>query len=65
MREKAIKADGRKLLLNALKLINISGRNRVPNYKAYSNLDLTKIKYSNNSSNNNNSIQFMFIYVQT
>jgi hypothetical protein len=33
MREKTIKTDGRKLLLDALKLIGISGRNKVPNYR--------------------------------
>jgi hypothetical protein len=33
MREKAVKADGRKLLLDGLKLIGISGRDRVPNYR--------------------------------
>jgi hypothetical protein len=33
MREKTIKTDGRKLLLDALKLIGISGRNRVPDYR--------------------------------
>jgi intein-encoded DNA endonuclease-like protein len=29
---KTIKTDGRKLLLDALKLIGIGGRNRVPDY---------------------------------
>jgi hypothetical protein len=33
MKEKTIKTDGRKLLLDALKLIGISGRNRVPDYR--------------------------------
>jgi hypothetical protein len=32
MREKTIKTDGHKLLLDALKLIGIGGRDRVPNY---------------------------------
>jgi hypothetical protein len=32
MREKTIKTDGRKLLLDALELIGISGSNGVPNY---------------------------------
>jgi hypothetical protein len=32
MREKTIETDGRKLLLDALKLIGISGRDRLPNY---------------------------------
>jgi hypothetical protein len=31
--EKAIKTDGRKLLLDALNPIGISGRERVPNYR--------------------------------
>jgi hypothetical protein len=30
---KTMKTDGRKLLLDALKLIGISGRNGVPNYR--------------------------------
>jgi hypothetical protein len=46
VRENTIKADGSKLLLDALKLIAISRSDRVPNYQAYSNLDLTKVKYS-------------------
>jgi hypothetical protein len=33
MKEKSIKTEGRKLLLDALKLIGISGRDRVPNYR--------------------------------
>jgi hypothetical protein len=33
MREKTIKTDGRKLLLDVLKLIGIGGRDRVPNYR--------------------------------
>jgi hypothetical protein len=33
MREKAIKTDGHKILLETLKLIGISGRDRVPNYR--------------------------------
>jgi hypothetical protein len=32
MREKTIKTDGHKLLLDALKLIGISGRDGVPTY---------------------------------
>jgi hypothetical protein len=32
MREKAIKTDGRKLLLDALKLIGVGGHDRVPVY---------------------------------
>jgi hypothetical protein len=44
---KTIKTDGRKLLLDALKLIGISGRNReFQTTEAYSNLDLTKVKQS-------------------
>jgi hypothetical protein len=33
MKEKNIKTGGRKLLLVALNLIGISGRDRVPNYR--------------------------------
>jgi hypothetical protein len=33
MREKTIKIDGSKLLLDVLKLIGIGGRDRVPNYQ--------------------------------
>jgi hypothetical protein len=33
MGEKTIKTDGRKILLDALKLIGIDGRDRVPNYR--------------------------------
>jgi hypothetical protein len=33
MREKPIKTDGHKLLLNALKLIGINRSNGVPNYE--------------------------------
>jgi hypothetical protein len=33
MREKTIKTDGRKLLLDALKLIGISRSDGVPNYR--------------------------------
>jgi hypothetical protein len=33
MKEKAIETDGRKLLLVALKLAGINGRDRVPNYR--------------------------------
>jgi hypothetical protein len=33
MREETIKTDGRKLLLDALKLIGISGCDRVPYYR--------------------------------
>jgi hypothetical protein len=40
---KTIKTYGRKLLLDALKLIGIGGCDRVPNYQAY----------SNNNNNNN------------
>jgi hypothetical protein len=32
MRETTIKTDGRNFLLDALKLIGISGRDKVPNY---------------------------------
>jgi hypothetical protein len=32
MREKTIKTDGRKLLLDVLKLFGISGCDRIPNY---------------------------------
>jgi hypothetical protein len=47
MRKKTIKTDGRKLLLDALKLIGIGGRNRIKKtIEAYYNLDLTKVKYS-------------------
>jgi hypothetical protein len=33
MREKTIKTDGHKYLLDALKLVGISGRDRIPNYR--------------------------------
>jgi hypothetical protein len=33
MREKTIKTDGCKLLLDALKLFGISGCDRIPNYR--------------------------------
>jgi hypothetical protein len=33
MRDKMIKTDGRKLLLDVLKLFGIGGRDRVPNYR--------------------------------
>jgi hypothetical protein len=33
MKEKAIETDGRKLLLDMLNHIGISGRDRVPNYR--------------------------------
>jgi hypothetical protein len=33
MREKTIKTEGRKRLLDALKLVGISGRDRIPNYR--------------------------------
>jgi hypothetical protein len=45
MKEKTIKTDGRKLLIDTLKLIGISGCDRVHTTEAYSNLDLTKVLY--------------------
>jgi hypothetical protein len=33
MKEKTIKTDGRKLLLDALKLIGVSGSNEIRNYR--------------------------------
>jgi hypothetical protein len=32
MREKTIETEGRKLLMDALKLVGISRRDRIPNY---------------------------------
>jgi hypothetical protein len=40
-----MKTDGPKLLLDLLKLIGISQNEGVPNYRAYSNFNLTKLKY--------------------
>jgi hypothetical protein len=46
MREKAIKTDGRKLLLNTFELVGISGRYKSSKTtEAHSNLDLTEVKY--------------------
>jgi hypothetical protein len=33
-REKTTETDGRKLLLDALKLVGIGGRDRIPNYRS-------------------------------
>jgi hypothetical protein len=46
MREKTIKTDGHKFLLDALKLAGISRRDKIPYYRTKSNLDLTDVKYS-------------------
>jgi hypothetical protein len=49
---KKIKTDGRKFLLDVLKLIGVSGRDRFPNYV---NL------FINMNNNNNNILHFLVI----
>jgi hypothetical protein len=46
MREETTETDGRKLLLDALKLVVISGRDGILKYRGISNLDLTNVMYS-------------------
>jgi hypothetical protein len=37
---------GAKLILDGFKFVGISGSDRIPNYEAYSNFDLTDVKYN-------------------
>jgi hypothetical protein len=60
--EKSVVAKDCKFSLHALNFTGVSICNRVPGSRSiYSSLDLTKPKYSIN--NNNNSVQFVIIYV--
>jgi hypothetical protein len=52
MKRDTIETDGRKFLLDALKLVGISRRDRILNFNSNNNND----NNNNNNNNNNNSI---------